>query len=184
MSVTIVVGKRQLLAALSLLVLTALVGVALVVPAVSEATTTYKIRSASCAGVDFAPGSSSTQYGVSNFVERTGGPGQFFCNPSLPNGAIVTKVQFTLFDSSAAANNLICYLRRTDLTSPQFVINVAEVDSPGGNMGLEHLSTAVISDPTINNASFAYFLQCSMATSVGLGIYGADIIYKISLANA
>jgi len=44
----------------------------------------------------------------------------------------------------------------------------------------QRLSTSTITDATIDNASYAYWLQCGLRADATSGIYGADVIYKIS----
>ena len=46
------------------------------------------------------------------------------------------------------------------------------------------MSTSSISHATIDNADYAYWLQCQFTDNIHwLGIYGADVIYAISAAN-
>lgn len=47
------------------------------------------------------------------------------------------------------------------------------------------LTTTSITNATVDNANYAYLLQCELANpGVGIvGIYGADVTYTISAAN-
>jgi len=194
MSVTIVVGKRHLLAGLSLLVLTALIGVALVVPAISDASTTYHTRSASCPGLDFLPMNGTSDYESSDALRGGFNTQQtlFRCNADLPTGAIVTQVQFTLVISYPGSDPITCLLTRNSLAA---TANSGSYQAMAGPLTLTPVSTdnnttyrlsdSTITDPTVDDANYAYFLECSMGKDIapGDGILGADVIYKISTAN-
>ncbi len=201
MSVTIVIGKRHLFAGLSLLLLTALVGIALIVPAVSEATTTTYTRSASCAGLDFYPTDSRTEYDNTGTMRawRTGdgpsGSGVFRCDPGLPTGAVVKQVQFTALMEQVTATQSAgvssCALRRAGLTvaSATTVQDLATVQF-GAAGGVVRLTDNSITNATIDNASWGYWLECTFNDSwpwdsitPRTGLYGADVIYTISAAK-
>ena len=173
MSVTIVIGKRHLLAGLSLLILIALLGVALIVPAVSEATTTYYTRSASCAGRGFYPDNTSEPYGTIGTARINGDTSgtAFYCAAALPSGAIVTKVQFTLYEGGS------CYLTRSGSQSSAYMAgpltNVA---------GEASHSTTAITHATIDNVNYSYLFECDLDPQGA--VIGADVIYKVSAANA
>jgi len=46
-----------------------------------------------------------------------------------------------------------------------------------------HFSTSTITGATVNNAKYAYWLECSVDADSS-NIVGADVIYNISAANA
>ena len=197
MYVTIVIGKRHLLAGLSLLILTALIGVALVVPAVSDATTTTYTRSASCAGLDFYPTDSATDYsnnGTLRVRTSSNGSGVFRCDPALPTGAIVTKVQFTVqlqvvVPADGGTGVRSCALRRSGLTATSAATaeTIAQVSPSGPTGGIYRASAPIAaSKATVDNSSYGYWLECwsdYYDTDLGIGIYGADVIYTITAAK-
>jgi hypothetical protein len=155
---------------------------------------TYYTRAASCAGVHFYPTDSGTTYGVTNSLRS--GPntsdvvGTFTCDPSLPNGAIVTKLQVTaslvLASPGVARGVSLCVLVRTALSpanlSFQQVASVAFLDLSVA--GVYRRSTTAIAHATIDNAQFAYELSCTLDYgNENAGIWGADVIYKITAAK-
>lgn len=159
----------------------------------ADAATTY-IRSVSCTGLNFHPVDSKTGYGyygtglMRTTDEGYDGSGMFACDPGLPNKAIVTKVQFTLFDTNAGGAVESCGLYRNGLevaaaTSSQAV---ATVTSTGVDAfpGFVRRTTTTISNATIDNSRYAYWLQCRISThpyyDYELRIHGANVIYKIS----
>ena len=161
----------------------------------APAVTTYT-RSASCAGYDFRPLDSATIGSRDGTIVYwvSGGDGFFVCDPNLPNGAVVTKVQFTLDDTSGDAEVRQCGLDRVDLRKPTggAVQVLASVAGTGvaALPGTARPTTTTIHHPTVDNTNYAYWLQCGFS-AVGyvggyavLGIYGATVIYKISGPNA
>ena len=187
MAVTIVLGKRHALAGLFLLVLGALLGVTLIAPLTAQGVT-YYTRSASCAGLNFEPDSDSANFGNYGALRTAYNPSvvAFRCNAALPNGAIVTKVQFTVAQYYLD-DQISCNLTRTGLaasTSPtDYVAMAGPLTTSGlgqGHYEAQRLSTSTITDATIDNASYAYWLQCGLRADATSGIYGADVIYKIS----
>lgn len=80
--------------------LTGMVFLAMLVAPISVGGATLHTRSASCAGLDFYPTDSRTEYDNTGPMRtRRNGPaagtGVFRCDPGLPNGAVVKQVQFT-----------------------------------------------------------------------------------------
>jgi hypothetical protein len=149
----------------------------------AEAVTTYT-RSASCAGLDFYPTDSDTAYanlGTARYRTDASGTGVFRCDPGLPTGAKVKKIQFTI-DSFATYQ---CLYRRSGLTAAGAetyeTIGQVSVVSTGGVP--TRLSTTAITNGTINNASYGYWLECSLPANDQGRLYGADVIYSISAAN-
>ena len=198
MSVTVVIGKRHALAGVFLFAFGALVGGALIAPVTSQAATTYT-RSASCAGLDFYPADSRTEYdNVGPLrVWRSGdtvnaGSGFFRCDPGLPTGAVVTKVQFTaLLQAGDGMGD--CALRRSGLTTTTATTNqdLGRVSFAGGSTnGVVRLTDSSIDNAAIDNANWGYWLECSLNSGWGWstvspssGLFGADVIYTISAAK-
>lgn len=178
-----------------LVVLGAIVGAG-VAPAMAGAHSSLQIasmqtRSASCQGLNFHPVDSSTSYnfqGVELYRDKDlAGSGFFVCDPGLPNGAVVKRVQFTLLDADNGAAQR-CGLWRSSLapstaTTYQPIAELPSSDTAtaGGPM---RLSSSSITNATVDNTHFAYWLQCQLTdNSYHLGIYGADVIYAISSVN-
>jgi hypothetical protein len=160
----------------------------------AEAVTTYT-RTVSCAAVGgFHPINSSTTYAFAN--ERTmlfrlteNGSGYFVCDPGLPHKAVVTRIRFTILDDTAYYEVRNCALVRGGLApataeSVQVLASVPATGVAYYNHQPLRYSTTSISYATIDNANFAYWLQCELPTNlVRLGIYGADVTYKITAGN-
>jgi hypothetical protein len=152
-------------------------------------------RTASCQGLNFHPITNTTGYGWAGtelYIADTPGEAFFLCDPKLPDRAVVTKVQFTLRDANFVGEVRYCALYRSGLTTDkantlQVIATVPETgiaDAPG----IVRKSTSSIAHGVIDNASWAYWLQCDIYftdhTSEQLvGIYGADVVYQISAAN-
>jgi hypothetical protein len=197
MSVTVVVGKRHLLAGLFLLVLGALVAVGLSTPSSSEAVTTTYTRSASCAGLDFYPTDSRTEYDNDGALRvwrsdnaNQQGTGVFRCDPGLPTGAVVKKVQFTaLLDNGSGMGD--CALRRAGLmpATAATVQDLGRVTFGGGPGTVFRLTDSSIDNPTIDSANWGYWLECSFNLvwpwdlTAASGLYGANVIYTITAAK-
>lgn len=146
----------------------------------------------SCPGLDFVPWVSKTEFFANGLTRSSYDTDFYFCNAALPNKAVVTKVQFTLFDASAYHEFRYCTLTRVGLKPAQAATywNLAEVPPTGvaAAPGYVRLTDSTISTPTIDNSNFAYWLQCQFnmdptAVRDRLGLVGADIVYTISAAN-
>jgi len=195
-SITVNVGKRHLLAGLFLLALGALVGSAFIAPPSSQALTTTYTRSASCAGLDFYPTDSATEYGNNGTLRvrtSSNGSGVFRCDPGLPTGAVVTKVQFTVqlelvVPAAGGTGVASCALRRSGLTTAAAatVETIGAISPSVPNGGIYRVSAPVTgSKATIDNSSYGYWLECwsDYYFDLGVGIYGADVIYTITAAK-
>ena len=157
----------------------------------AQALTTYT-RTASCPALGgFHPISSDTSYGyiATKLLWLGAGPAFFLCDPGLPNKAIVTKVRFTILDDTAFGEIQNCALVRSGLTptTAQSVQVLASVPSTGvpftSALPLRPSDTS-ISYATIDNANFAYWLQCELPyTNSQIGLFGADVTYKITAGN-
>jgi len=168
---------------------------ALLAPAVgggAQAITTYT-RTASCSALGgFHPIDSNTKYGYASTTRLYYlgvGSSFFLCDPGLPNKAVVTKVRFTIYDYSASAEVRNCALVRSGLTptTAESLQVLASVPATGASYYSDQPlrpSDTSISYATIDNGNFAYWLQCEFsANTSALGLYGADITYKITAAN-
>ena len=159
----------------------------------AQAVTTYT-RTTSCSALGgFHPIDSNTKYAyaATTRLYYVGvGSSFFLCDPGLPNKAVVTKVRFTIFDNSVNGEVRNCALVRSGLTpttaeSLQVLASVPATGVPfySGGPPLRPSDTS-ISYATIDNANFAYWLQCEFSENTSaLGLYGADVTYKITAAN-
>lgn len=172
---------------------TALIGTSLAVASpVSAATVT---RAASCAGYDFHRLELGTfpQYTPSVSEVWSAGPDAthvVVCNPDLPQGALVTKVQFTVADRSTTAQVDGCGLYRTDLrpSANPAAQELAAAPPTGVSAapGVVRLVDTTIGKATIDHTRYAYWLQCRPGGN-GLidglpqtGLRGASVSYRIS----
>jgi hypothetical protein len=163
---------------------------ALTAPAPSQATTTTYTRTASCAGLDFYPTDSATDYAnYATLRVRTSnaGTGVFRCDPGLPNRAVVTKVLFTLEDGSVSGNVGPCSLVRSGLTiaGAKVAVQMASVPETGQYVypGTVRPADTTIVSPTIDNSLYGYWLECSTWGYGGgplFGFYGATVTYTIT----
>ncbi len=175
----------------------ALLSTLLLGPGKATGVTTYT-RTVSCSGFNFNPIDAITQkawHPTERYLYRTGsaaGDGYFLCDPGLPHKAVVTRVRFTLMDDSDIMEIRYCALFRGSLatTYPSPAPNeVAQVPTTGhfqkpGKVRLEDTS---INFATIDNASYAYWLQCQMYGDPRdydeVGLYGAEVTFRITASN-
>jgi hypothetical protein len=157
----------------------------------AQAVTTYT-RTASCSALGgFHPISNATDYTfkTTRLWWLGGGSGFFLCDPGLPHKAVVTKVRFTIFDNWPSGEVRNCALVRSGLTpttaeSVQVLASVPATGVPYLNDQPLRPSDTSISYATIDNANFAYWLQCELTLYLdAIGLYGADVTYKITAAN-
>ena len=153
-------------------------------PGVVQATPIYS-RVASCSAQAFVPRDGYSAYGSTGYLRYNagGGSGYFICDPGLPNGAVVTKVQFTVLDNDATGNMKDCSLMRAGLTTG-LAGSAQHVGGPlatAGTPGKLRLGDTSITYARVDNAKYSYWLQCQMTdSSIILGIYGASVTYTIS----
>jgi hypothetical protein len=156
-----------------------------------SAATVTQTRSVSCHAFDFAPLDTATGSDYASTKRyRTGatGSGFFVCNPGLPNRAVVTKVQFSIWDGSGSSEVAFCGLYRSGLAEAgsEAIQELAALPATGiaGAPGFARLTDTSILNATINNTAFAYWLQCNLGQAgQSLGLYGADVAFTITSAN-
>jgi hypothetical protein len=198
MTITIRVPRLR---SLALILVGALVGATLVAPVAAQVNdpgsqpAVIYTRTASCAGLSFYPADNSTDYfnsGPLRYRQAQFGPGIFRCDPGLPNGAVVTKVQFTLFDSIATCCYGVynCALIRSALTvaaaADRRFDKLAVVPQTIGAPGTVRLTDSSINYATVDNSKYGYWLECALdffGTGDGIGLLGADVVYTIGAAN-
>ena len=152
----------------------------------AQGVTTYT-RAVSCQGLAFQPNTDSA-YTASGTL-RSGANGSYFiCGVDLPHKAVVTRVRFTLLDSGSFGWVTNCALVRVGLepasaTAFQVMALVPTTSDSGSQ--IKRLADTTIDFKTVDNTTFAYFLQCQIQQGApnAAGIYGADVTYKITAAN-
>lgn len=169
-------------------------------PAPAETT---QMRVASCQGLNFHPITADTGYHYRNdrgvFLYRTDAgrsddpDGFFLCDPALPHRAVVTTVQFTVYDGVETSEVRYCALYRAGLNATNADDGsqlMAQVGTTGmaQKPGVVRKTTSSIAHATIDNANWAYTLQCQIyfpsgTSTNGVGIYGASVTYQISSTN-
>jgi hypothetical protein len=148
-------------------------------------------RSVSCHAFGFTPVDTATgsDYASSKrYRTGTDGSGFFVCNPGLPNRAVVTKVQFSIWDGSGSSEVKFCGLYRSGLveSSSETIQELAALDPTGIAQapGFARLTDTSIQNATVNTNNYAYWLQCNLAQAgQSLGLYGADVVYTITAEN-
>jgi hypothetical protein len=160
-----------------------------------------QVRATSCSAYDFHPVDNDTWYDysgmllyhkVTNDPASQHGSGFFICNPNLPQAAIVSRVQFTVYDNFSGDLVQNCLLGRTPLAQGgSGYRTLAKVPSTGPAVdrtpGRVRLTDTTINFATIDNIRFAYWLQCQVTaepnTDQFTGIFGANVIYSIDPAK-
>ena len=135
-------------------------------------------RNFSCAGSAWESAYSDATYATTGSLKyRTGGgTGLFRCSVDIPNGATVTAVSFSV------AGAVSCSMWRTNMaTSIGGETNMASVSNATGTA---RVTDTTVSPAGIDNANYAYFVQCNVGgTTSSEGVYGANIAYTTSGAN-
>jgi hypothetical protein len=164
-----------------------------VTPAASQ------VRATSCSAYDFHPVDSDTWYGyvgvmlyhkVTSDPASQNGSGFFICNPNLPQSAVVTKVQFTVYDDFNGDQVRFCQLDRMPLgRSASGYQAMASVPGTGNSRtpARVRLTDTTISYPIVNNAAYGYWLQCQVTAEEHkdqfTAIFGANVVYAIDPAK-
>jgi hypothetical protein len=157
---------------------------------------TVYTRSASCGANDFFPALSTNYYTLSPddgvvFRAAPDNPTEFVCNPRLPNGATVTRVDFTFRDNSSSGSVTKCGLYRSSLlaSSAGFTqaVGVVAGTTDAGTPGTVRRSTTTINNGQVQNANFAYLMRCQVDPAAlpisglpTIGIFGADVGFTIT----
>ena len=121
------------------------------------------------------------------------GDGWFLCSAHLPHKAMVRRVRFTVKDTFDKIDVLYCALVRVPLSLTGQLQVLAVMSSTGlaAEPGILRLSDTSIGFATVDNANYAYYLQCQIyfdPSLVAIGgayarIIGADVTYTISAAD-
>lgn len=164
----------------------------------TRAATVYT-RSVSCGANDFFPTFNTSYYTLTPddgvvFRGADSNPTEFVCNPQLPNGAKVTRVDFTIRDASTSGSVSKCGLYRASLAAvtagaAQAMAHVADTTDAGAP-GTVRRSTTAIANASVQNANYTYLMRCQVDLAgipisglPDIGIFGADVIYAITPAN-
>jgi hypothetical protein len=154
--------------------------------------TTSQSRSVSCSGLEFNALDTATgadYFNAKRIRAGTGGSGFFTCNPDIPNRAVVTKVQFSIWDGSGSSEMKYCGLYRSGLetaTASENVQELASVPATGIDRapGFARLTDTSIQNAIINTNKYVYWFQCNIPQAgQSLGLYGANAIYTITSVN-
>jgi hypothetical protein len=139
----------------------------------------------SCAGTAWENTDSTESYSLADSEKfATGGSAIFRCSVDIPDGAVVTEVDFSVVDNDAT-NDADCELWSTAMASGVGDETFMAGASTSGTPGNTQIGTTDITSATVDNAENAYFVQCFIdGTDASLGLYGANITYTVSAANA
>lgn len=139
-------------------------------------------RRSSCAGLNFYPTDSATGYtnlGVSRTRVGTDGTGVFRCDPHLPDGAVVTKVEFTTETSGDEIQSMaLVRSNSTPAIGVETMALIAESDE-----SVERHADASISFATVNNNNYGYWLEFLHTGEAAGGVVGATVTYRITAAR-
>jgi len=152
----------------------------------AQAVTTYT-RAVSCPGLAWQPVNSDQIYDSVGTIRRAFNTGYYVCAVDLPHKAVVTRVRFSVLDANYNGNVNSCALVRAGLAieTTNTAQLMAAVGTTTDSYDSQRLSDTTISFATIDNMNFGYYLQCQIVGSgwIAVGVYGADITYKITAAN-
>jgi hypothetical protein len=154
-------------------------------------------RRTSCAAADFHPVDTRLLTKVRDgYVMRgfSDGDGFVTCMPDLPDGAVVTNVDFTYIDTDPGTDLRYCGLFRSDLRagSAGAFQELAQLPPSGIATSVPvRRSDMTIKNATVNQGRYGYWLQCLLegqgnaedGVSPDNGLYGATVTYRISAAN-
>ncbi len=136
-------------------------------------------RHFSCAGTAWESVFDATVKAVSGSMKyATAGNALFRCSVAIPDGATVTAVNFAVRDTSATFS-ADCDLWRTNTvtaigTETQLATVATGAAAAPGNV---RISDTTITQPTIDNDTFAYFVQCDLGTDINTGVFSANLTY-------
>ena len=138
-----------------------------------------------CPGLGFVPDDSSAAWNIGGNFEIQGTAGvRFQCPVDLPEGAVVTAVEWRIRDTDATPNADAGELQmfRGSLAAPfGAVTEMADAGETSGAPGDVVLSDTTIEAATIDNDSFAYFVRTFLNGPPSL--WGATITYTVTAAQ-
>ena len=141
----------------------------------------------SCAGTTWQEAESTATYdliGSDRFNTSTTGNELFRCNLNVPHGATLTDVAFSVRDTDNTGNDVTCQLWRTNMAaSVGTELNMASVATTGAP-GSVRISDTTINQATIDNANYAYFMQCRTESGSSTNaFFGANVTYTVTGAQ-
>jgi hypothetical protein len=190
MTVTIRVPKLR---SLALVLLGAVLGATLIAPVSARVNgptavepAAVQTRMVSCAGSGFYP-HADVAYDTAGTVRESEEHTTLRCAVALPHSAVVSRVRFTLYDGSISGVVGPCSLKRVGLTPATATTEQTLASVPATDLndfsGVRRLSDTSISFASVDNARYAYWLECPVNSSPFQGIIGADVTFTISSAN-
>jgi hypothetical protein len=141
-------------------------------------------RHFSCAGTAFENAHSWQGHAVEDSLKHGVGPVAltlFRCSVSIPDGARVTEVGFSVRDRHAT-QDVQCSMWRQNMLSaiaddtPPMAYEVMTSGTPGN----VRIADTTINQPVIDNDRFAYFVQCVVGNDSATGLYGANVTYRVT----
>ena len=105
----------------------------------------------------------------------------FYCTATLPHGARVRSLRFSMHDS-IDPDYVTCSLVRTHLVTHEEtgMGGVVSGASPGDTVK----TTTTISNPVVDNKRFGYELRCALfGSNDDIGFYGASVGYTLTAAK-
>jgi hypothetical protein len=133
----------------------------------------------SCAGTTWEALDSDTTFDATDslrFSTSNTGSNLYRCNVNIPSGAVVTEVLWSVNDS--LDGTVSCELWRTNLVSTIGTETLMASAGTSGSAGNHTITDSSITAGTIDNANFAYFLQCELAEpDTTTGLFGASVEY-------
>jgi hypothetical protein len=112
-----------------------------------------------------------------NTLDPTDMSSQYYYAPvQLPHGATVTKIEFYWSDLSGDYNGH-CYLYRNDMQAGGDTLGTVDTS---GSSGVGSSETTTITNPTVDNSQYAYYLGWDLDGGGDVEGYGVVIEYTIT----
>jgi hypothetical protein len=112
-----------------------------------------------------------------NTLDPTDMSSQYYYAPvQLPHGATVTKIEFYWSDLSGDYNGH-CYLYRNDMQAGEDTLGTVDTS---GSSGVGSSETSTITNSTIDNSQYAYYLGWDLDGGGDVEGYGVVIEYTIT----
>jgi hypothetical protein len=149
---------------------------------------TYYVRYVSCSGAAFQPLGEGYVYTTTTDGTKLADSSNatWACDPSLPHGALLTKLQVTMADFDTQGH-IECTLMDVNMLASslggsfQVTVQTSDAEAPGWvRRGVTIPNYAVADD---NNG---YLIRCStfsLGTPNNLGVRGANVTFKITAAK-
>jgi hypothetical protein len=110
-----------------------------------------------------AGGGTYDGFGLLGF-EHDGAPGFYYAPLNLPDGAVVTSMCIDATDLKAATgDDIVATIGRTSLVTGTPEV-MGQTFTSGASPGVQHPCIVPVSNPTIQNSSYVYWLDARMNT--------------------